>query len=203
MKIPNNYDTNKTYGGDFERLTPGGHKCVIRQVEETRSKSGKAMLIVSFDTSPEDTQPNYFSNQYINDKRDDKKWPGNMYIVLEGEYAENNLNKFISAIDHSNENFRPAPGGDVDPRIFANMKVGIIFREEEYNNQNGEVRTAVKGAFWCGYDKALEEKAPKRKDLPRSASDPTNFTPSWLQSGSDYGFVNVADGLQDEGLPFN
>lgn len=177
---------------------PGGHKCEIKQVEETTSKSGKAMLIVSIDTSPEDTQPLFYTNRYVADTRPDKKWSGNVYIVLEGEYGEQNLNRFLGAVDHSNENFNPMAGGELDPKVFKGMKVGVIFREEEYNNQNGEVRTAVKPAFWCNYNDAPEQKIPKIKFLPRSTTDPTNFTPSWQQTA---GFVDVpAD--DEQGLPF-
>ncbi len=63
MKIPSNYDRNAAEG--FEALTPGGHKCVIMQAEEKKSQNGKQMLVVSFDTSEEDTQPKYFSNRYL------------------------------------------------------------------------------------------------------------------------------------------
>lgn len=211
MKIPNNYDRNANMGA-AERLTPGGHKCVIKQVDETISKSGKQMLEVSLDTSAEDAQPKFYENRFRADQRpvQEKRWGCVMYIVLEGEYAEQNLNRFLGAVEHSNPEVGEfKPGADVDPREFKGLNVGVLFREEEYSNQEGEVRTAVKPAFWCNYNDAPDQKVPKPKLLPRSATDPTRITPAWAQAQtttvtpSTAGFFDVpADALEDEGLPF-
>ena len=206
MKIPNSYDKNKDYNQAREQITPGGHKCIIKYAEEGRSQSGKQMLTVQIETSFEDTQPGFFQKRFDADTRADKKWPGNMYIVLEGQYAENNINKFLSALDHSNPNFTLAPGAELDPRQLMNLKVGVIFREEEYEPQtatmtdlmNGIYPKAVRPAFWCGYDTAFEEKVPKMKTLNKVQTAAAPPTP-----GASYGFVNVpADALEDEGLPF-
>lgn len=199
MKIPNNYDPNAT---EFERIQPGGHKCIIKQVEETRSQSGKEMLVISFDTAPDDIQPTYFSNRYLADQRPDKKWQGNMYIVTEGQYAENNINRFLGAVEKSNDNFHPVKGGELDVKIFKNMKVGIVFREEEYENLSGEVRTSVKGFRWCSYDNAPEQNAPEPKLLQSSAAAFSATTPKALPPTA--GFFDVpADADETEGLPFH
>ncbi len=201
MKIPNSYDRNAAESTG--RLTPGGHKCIIKQVEETTSKSGKAMLIISFDTSMEDPQPEFYLKRWQNDTRDEKKWQGNSYLVLEGEYAEANLNRFLSAVDHSNEGFNPAKGGELDPKVFKNLKVGVVFREEEYEPQtatmtdlmNGVYPTAVRPFRFCDYYKALDQEAPKKKTINKVQT--ATVTPSTA------GFIDVpADALEDEGLPF-
>lgn len=197
MKIPNNYDPN---AAEFERIQPGGHKCIIKQVEETKSQGGKEMLIISFDTSLEDAQPEYFLKRWQNDTREEKKWQGNMYLVTEGQYAENNINRFLGAVEKSNDNFHPVKGGDLDVKVFKNMKVGIVFREEEYENMNGEVRTSVKGFRWCSYDNAPEQNAPEPKLLQSSAAAFSATTPKALPPTA--GFFDVpADQL--EGLPFH
>jgi len=207
MKIPSSYDTNKDYNQTREQITPGGHKCIIRDAIEGQSSTGKQMLTIRLDTSFEDTQPGFFQKRFEADTRADKKWPCNMYIVLEGQYAETNLNKFLSALDHSNANFRLAPGGELDPRQLMNLKVGVIFREEEYEPQtatmtdlmNGVYPKTVKAAFWCGYDTALEEKAPKPKTINKVQTSTATPAPS----NAGFGFVNVpADALEDAGLPF-
>lgn len=202
MKIPNNYDRNAAEG--FEALTPGGHKCVIMQAEEKKSQNGKQMLVVSFDTSEEDTQPKYFSNRYLADTRTDKKWQGNAYIVLEGEYAEANLNRLLGALDHSNENFNPAKGGELDPAELKGLKVGIVFRREEYINMGGEVRSSVKHFRWCAYDKALDQEAPQPKLLQSSADALQATRPQTaVVTPSAAGFIDVPAGADEtEGLPF-
>lgn len=211
MRIPNNYDKNANTGAT-ERITPGGHKCVIKQVVETLSQAKKKMLVISLDTSAEDSQPKFYENRYLADQRpaNEKKWGCNMYIGLENEYTEANLNRFLGAVEHSNPEVGEfKPGADVDPREFKGLNVGVLFREEEYNNQDGEVRTAVKPAFWCNYNDAPDQKVPKPKLLQRAAADPTRITPPWAQAQtatvtpSAAGFFDVpADALEDEGLPF-
>ena len=42
MQKPNNYDETQA-GGDFQPVELGGHKLIIKQVSETKSKAGKDM----------------------------------------------------------------------------------------------------------------------------------------------------------------
>ena len=74
MQKPNNYD-NVQASGDFTPVTPGGHHLIIKKVEESKTKTGKDMIIVAFDMAAGDKQPNYFSDMFANDIRPDKKWP--------------------------------------------------------------------------------------------------------------------------------
>lgn len=63
MKKPNNYETTQAYG-DFTPLELGGHICKIMKVEETKSKAGNDMIIISLDIAEGD-QKDYFSKQYM------------------------------------------------------------------------------------------------------------------------------------------
>lgn len=206
MKIPNNY--NKDFG-DYEQLSAGGHKCRIVRAVETKSQTGKQMLVVNLDTTEDDVQPLFFTNRYVRDKREEKKWPCKMYIILEGEYAEGNLNRFLGAVEKSNDTFHPEPGKDLDPQKFTDLKVGTVFRQEEYTKSDLTVGMSVKPFRWCSYDKAPEQEVPKPKLLPTSDTDPTRFVPEWQKTQtatvtpSRAGFMDIpADALEEEGLPF-
>ena len=54
MKKPDSYDEAKA-GGEFTPVELGGHKMIIKQVSETKSKSGKDMIVVLFDFAPDDS----------------------------------------------------------------------------------------------------------------------------------------------------
>ena len=84
MQKPNNYDETQA-GGEFTPVELGGHKLVIKQVNETKSKTGKDMIVVLFDFADDDKQPGYFMEQFQNDIRPDKKWPNQatQYILTE------------------------------------------------------------------------------------------------------------------------
>lgn len=198
--------------GDYERITPGGHKCNIRMIEPAKSKSGLDMYIVYFDTSSEDAQPYFYKKAYDADTRDQKVWGGRMWLIIDegamsntkngvSYYGQTNLAKLTTAIEDSNEGF--AVDWKADYRTadfckqFAGRKVGIVFREEEYTTEPyNEVRVSVKPVFFRNYDKVTEAKVPARKELPKQA-------PAWSEPNQN-GFMQLNDALEDiEGLPFN
>ena len=60
---PSNYDEIQV-NQEFERLELGGHKGIIKSVEEyTSTISGNTSLKVEVDTATDDKQPNYFQKQ--------------------------------------------------------------------------------------------------------------------------------------------
>lgn len=194
-----------------ERITPGGHKCTIKMVEPAKSKSGLDMYIVYFDTAGEDPQPYFFKQRYEKDTRDSKVWGGRMWLVVDENavsqtktgasfYGQTNLARITTAVEDSN-----GSGTDwkADYRTkefckqFAGKKVGVVFREEEYSDPNThEIRLAVKPMRLCDYNKALEQEAPKRKNLPGGEAQ------TWSAPDQN-GFMHLNDALEDEGLPFN
>lgn len=84
MKKPNNYE-NTQVQGEFTPVELGGHKLVIKKVEERMSKTNRPMIVVYFDFAPGDKQAGYFEEVFANDIRPEKKWPnqGTNYILTE------------------------------------------------------------------------------------------------------------------------
>lgn len=198
MFKPKDYDTT-TIGG--EALTPGGHKCIIKQVDEAISQKGREMLVVSIDTSDEDTQPGYYMNRWLNDSRDpsEKKWGGRMFIMQDGEYATANIKRFCTAVENSNDGFECWKNDQLDLEGLKGQKVGVVFRGEDYTKTDMTVGYTVKGLRFCSYDTAYDQPVPKKKELVQEGPQPF---PAPAQTGAA-GFVDaVPDGLEDEGLPF-
>ena len=198
IQKPKNYDTIQVGGG--ESLKAGGHKCVIKQIEEGTSSKGNQMLVIYYDTADEDIQPHFYMDRYLNDTRADKKWGGRFFITVTGDYGPANLKRFCTAVEDSNDGFQAWDfSGNLRMDAFKNMKVGLIFRREEYTAPDHQLRVATKGFRWCKYENAYDQKEPELKKLPQSEEAIRATTPA----GVDYGFVDVpADALEDEGLPF-
>ena len=81
---PSNYDEIQV-NQEFERLELGGHKGIIKNVEEyTSAISGNTSLKVEVDTATDDKQPNYFQKQFDENTNMDKKWStgGTKYVSL-------------------------------------------------------------------------------------------------------------------------
>ena len=174
MVKPNNYENTKV-GGDFTPIIPGGHHMVIKNVEETTSKGGKAMLKVSFDFAKNDSQPEYMMNEFKNDIRPDKKWPhaGTAYILTEDN--DGNCSKkfkgFITSFERSNN--CEAVWGEKFAAQFKNKKIGGVFGKVE-NEYNGKVTMRTELRWFCEDGRADDADVPAEKYLANNSKNSSN-----------------------------
>ena len=191
MNKPNSYDETKADG--FTPVKTGGHHLIIKQVNETTSKSGKSMIVVLFDMAPNDIQPNYMSEEFKNDIRPEKKWPhsGTQYILSEDENGKcsRSFKKFVTAFEKSNN--CSAVWGEKFAAQFKNKKIGGVFGEVE-NEYNGKTTFRSELRWFC--EDADVEKAtiPERKYLNNGSSSNAGAN---VQSSSskDNAFMPVED----------
>lgn len=190
---PNNYD-NTPVGGDFTPVELGGHYLEIKQVSEKKSSTGKDMIVVLFDFASNDQQAGYFTEQFKNDIRPDKKWPNQATNYILTEDDEGNCSRsfktFITCVEKSNPNVQLWNGDALNLITFKGKKLGGVFGivEEEYNGKRKKKR---KLRWFCSNDKVLEAPVPDEKVLPVAPNATLND-----------GFMNIPDGI-DEELPFN
>ena len=194
MQKPNNFENTKV-GGDFTPIIPGGHHMVIKNVEETTSKGGKAMLKVSFDFAKNDSQPEYMMNEFKNDIRPDKKWPhvGTAYILTEDN--DGNCSKkfkgFITSFERSNN--CEAVWGEKFAAQFKNKKIGGVFGKVE-NEYNGKVTMRTELRWFCEDGRADSADVPAEKYLNNgSSSNNRQMVPDDIAN---------AQGGADEIIPF-
>lgn len=189
MQKPNNYNETKV-GGEFTPVSLGGHHLIIKKVEETKSKAGKEMLKVYLDMAANDSQPEYFANEFRNDIRPDKKWPrnGTVYILIEDNdgNCSKNFKRFVTSFERSNG--IEAIWGDKFTSQFKDKKIGGIFGEVE-NEYNGKVSMRHELRWFCSDDNVENATVPDPKYLTKST------TPS------DNSFMDIPEGAQEE-LPF-
>ena len=105
---PKNYDEVEV-NQDFTPIELGGHKgIIVGATEYTSPVSGNTSLKVVVDTDKDDVQPNYFTEMYKNDKREDKKYSNSAikYVSLKDEEnCVRMLKAFITAVENSNPGF--------------------------------------------------------------------------------------------------
>lgn len=146
MKKPNNWENTQAYG-EFEPLELGGHICKIMQVEETVSRNGKDMLVISLDIA-EGPQKDYYAEQYRKNFKPDKKWGCVVYQLIED--ADGNANRgfktFVEAVGKSNPKFEESRIWDTDDinPFFKGLLVGGVFGREQYKNQDGNLKWSIK-----------------------------------------------------------
>lgn len=144
MIRPNDYDKT-TAAGDYRKLPAGGYVCKVVKATEERTKSGLPMLKVAIDIA-QGEYANFYKDAYAADTRQDKKWPagGTAYIVSQFNDGRTNpvFKAFCTSVEESN-GMELSWGTDFGPQL-KNKAVGIIFREEEYLNNDNAVRVSVK-----------------------------------------------------------
>ena len=166
LKKPSNYDEIQV-NEDFTPIEIGGHKGIIKKVEEyTSPVSGNTSLKVEVDTDKTDKQPNYFQEQYDNNTNMDKKWSPSAVKFVSLKEEENcikMLKAFITSVENSNNGF--AFDWEKDVNQLVGKKVGLIFGLEEYEDQEGKLKTARKVTQFRSVDKVDNAKIPKVKLL--------------------------------------
>lgn len=179
LKKPANYDEIEV-NLDFTPISVGGHKGIIMGVEEyTSGISGNTSLKVSVDTAKDDKQPSYFTEQYKNDTRPDKKWSNSAikYVSLkEDENCVRMLKSFITSVENSNNGFKYDWNKDIDQ--LKGKKVGLVFALEEYQNNEGETKTIAKLNQFRSIDKIENVQIPKVKLLNGNLVDYDDYMES-------------------------
>ena len=163
MEKPQGYDEAQAFG-EFETLPAGGYKCLIKKVVCEKSQNGKEYLKLAIDIA-EGEYKDFYKKKFDNDMREDKKWSG-IWVLFTEDYNPGTTNpKFkglITSVEASNPNFK---FDFKDEQGLVNKKVGIVFREEEFEGFVGQVHTSVKPFFAVSYDKAEDTKIPNPKKL--------------------------------------
>lgn len=168
MRKPDNFDSVAASLA-YEPLTLGGHACLIKGVEETKSKAGRDMLKVAIDIGDGDPQAGYYADKFANDTRDGKKWPCISYVVTEDSDGgcSKQLAGFVTSIEESNPGFK-FPWDNV--AYLKGKKIGGVFGQEEYMGQDGKIKKATKLFWFCSLDRAKDAPVPKLKELKAATS---------------------------------
>ena len=180
---------------------------IIKQVSETKSKSGKDMIVVLFDFAPDDSQPGYFTEMFKNDIRPDKKWPNQATQYILTEDSEGKCNRsfktFTTCVEHSNKGFTTNFETDNWGAQFKGKKIGGVFGEQMDYYNGKELRKHVMRWF-CSIDKVDKSGVPEPtetkayKDYKSSAQSYYDQAPK-----TSDGFMDIPNDISDDELPFN
>lgn len=203
MRRPNNYDEAKVQG-EYIPVELGGHKMVIKGVEEKVSKTNKPMLKVEFDFAPGDKQAGYFTEAFRDDIRPDKKWPnqGTAYVIAidaEGN-CTSQLKTLCTCLEHSNAGFECwKPDETLDIAGMQNKQIGGVFgpQKDYYNGRVSDKRVLRR---FVSVDKVAEAQIPRESETKAYRDYQEGH--AQMPSPDADGFMNIPDGI-DEELPFN
>lgn len=185
--------------GEFESLALGGHEIVILSAEEyTSPVSGNTSLRVCVDIAGNDEQAGFFKKQY-DAQTGDKKWPtgGVRYLSLKDDQLAY-LKGTITAIENSNPGFKFNTAGNWEQ--LKGKKLAGVFGLEEFEDQEGKLKTATKLTQFRSLDKLNEIKIPKVKKLDGTFVDYEDYKNSTNKIANEVFDGNVE--IKEEDIPF-
>jgi len=176
--------TNVQEAGERARIPAGAYICKITAAKDYPDKE---YLKVYYDIATGD-----FANYYSQLRADHPDWESvGAYYKSYKTTALPMFKRFCSAVSKSNGNF-VFDGGNVnsDESTLAGKLIGLVFREEEYYSNSGDLKTRLIVHSEFPVDKLDDQKVPDVKRINKPA--PTNNGPI------DSGFMSVADTVADE-----
>lgn len=182
MNKPQGYDEAQSYTGDFEALKLGGQICKIINVEEGKTQKGNDYIDILFDID-EGEQAGYYTKRYEEMKKTNQaKWQG-VYRQFTGGNSVPYFKGMIENIEKSNEGYH----FNFDEKTLIGKKFGGVFGREQYKNQQGELKFAIK----CRNIRTVEA-IRQGVEIPEDKLLPTE---------QDNYFFNPVDNSDDD-LPF-
>jgi hypothetical protein len=187
------YNKVKAYS-DFPTLPKGGYILKIMGVSVQTNSNGK-YLQIGCDIA-EGEYKDFFTEQYKNDQRSEKKWGCNFLLSIPKDdgsekdgWTKRSFKTFTTALEESNNGYH----FDWDEQKFKGKLIGGLFNEREYQKTDGTIGRATNLDRVCAAEKIRkgDYKLPEDKLIKKSGNN---------TSGMD-GFVNVPEGTNEE-LPF-
>ena len=179
--------TNVQETSDFKSLLPGAYICKICGVEDFPEKE---YLKIIYDIAQGD-----FAGYYtdIRKSHPDWAWSG-AYVKSYKTKALPMLKRFCSAVSKSNGNFVFDAGTiNADESTLVGKRIGLVFGEEEYYSNSGELKTRLYVAREFPVDQIASQKVPKLREAEKKPSG------GFQKRNED--FMNVP-AASEEGVPF-
>lgn len=150
---------NVKEAGEFSRPSAGAYICGIYDVEDV---SDKDYLKVTYDIIEGE-----FKDYYKDMRSEHPEWTwAGAYVKSYKESALPMFKRFCTAVSRSNGNF--VFDGDkvnCDERTLKGKKIGLLLGEEEYEGNDGTIKTRLYVVREFSIDKIDEQKVPELKKL--------------------------------------
>lgn len=201
IKKPEGYDKAPAFTGEIQQLPKGKYVCVIKQVAVKESKNGNDQFVILFDIA-EGEHKGFYQKMYESDKAQnpsDALWRGVFKQNMEGGGLPW-FKGMITSIERSN-NFTFRWDQENNEKTLVGKKFGGIFRRRQYEKENGD-RPIITELFRIRSVAGLAEaEVPEDSLLPDAPPRPPVQKQTPPSSIGD-GFMNIPDGVEDEGVPF-
>ena len=177
MKAFNGLEIKKSVSAS-DPLPAGGYVAKILNAKVEEYSWGE-VLVISFDVA-EGEYKDFFSKQYKENTREDKKWKGNFRLTVPQEsnqYFDSQKRTFgnaIWAIEESNPSFRWA----WDENALKGKMVGVLFRNFEWSMDDGRSGWSTECCTFVSVEDVRTGNFKQPKDKPLRNKTVNNATES-------------------------
>ena len=172
--------TNVQEAGEFTRPSAGAYICGIVKAEDF---SDREYLKITYDII-EGEFKGYYKEMRKNNP--DWLWAG-AYVKSYKDAALPMFKRFCTAVSRSNGNF-VFDGGNInhDEKTLKGKKIGLLLGEEEYEGNDGNVKTRLYVVREFSVNKLADQKVPELKKLAKSTTQSSADSDGWVDvSDSD------------------
>jgi hypothetical protein len=180
---------------EWEQLPKGAYVIKLLNVKEEANKNSSGThLAIAFDIAEGEYQ-GFYKKAFENDTREDKKWNNDAVIYINcpednsQQWVIDNFNKFITAVEDSNEGYH----WSWDEKTLKNKLVGAKFCIEQ-SEYGGKIYDHTKAKWFIAAKKIRDGKYGKLPNDKLITNSKANDGPS--------DFVNIPDNITAEEIPF-
>lgn len=180
---------------EWEQLPKGAYVIKLLNVKEEANKNSSGThLAIAFDIAEGEYQ-GFYKKAFENDTREDKKWNNDAVIYINcpednsQQWVIDNFNKFITAVEDSNEGYH----WSWDEKTLKNKLVGAKFCIEQ-SEYEGKIYDHTKAKWFIAAKKIRDGKYGKLPNDRLITNSKANDGPS--------DFVNIPDNITAEEIPF-
>ncbi len=201
IKKPQGYDQAPAFTGESQQLPKGKYICVIKQVAVQENRRGGDQIVIFFDIADGDYQ-GFYQKLYDADRAQnpsEAKWRG----VFKQDMEDKGLSWFkgiITSIERSN-NFIFQWDKENNEKTLAGKKFGGVFRRRQYEKENGD-RPIITELFRIRSIAGLAEAEIPEDSLLEDTNKPAQVQKPAPSSAIGDGFMNIPEGVDNEGIPF-
>lgn len=199
IKKPQGYDEATAYTGESQQLPKGKYECVIKQVTTRESKNGNAQFVILFDILAGEHK-DFYQKLYDADKAQNPssaKWKGVFKQNMDGK-GTSWFKGIITSIERTN-NFTFQWDKEENEKLLVGKRFGGIFRRKQFETEDG-FRPIVTELWRIRSVAGLAEAEIPEDEL--LSDKPVQKTAPATANAAGDGFMNIPDGVEDEGIPF-
>lgn len=193
IRRPNNWNEVKEFS-DRQKLPLGAYVCKVKKAAVQSNEYGEQLCIL-FDIV-EGEFSGFFNEEYKANTYDNKKWKGVLRQFIpkdDGSEKDEWTKRSFKGLTTSFEKSNPGYVWNWDENSLAGKMIGVLFRNEEWENDEGKSGWTVRPFRALSVDSVRSEDFKLPKDKPLKKNESSLSVVGGYGTGSGYSVPNYSN----------